>query len=389
MSELKSNVWKYQVFSFLNYFFLTVPYMIIYFQNNFGFNLINIATYMVVFTTTVVIFEIPSGFFADKFGRKYSLIIAVFSQIMAFTIFYFGTNMYVIFLAGFFEGLSQSLISGADSALLYDSLLDMKQEAKYKFVDGRAKFYQETGVITAVLLGSLLVVFGIKTLILISIIIKIIQLLFTFRFIEPKHHKTIATPNVIKIFKESFKDNKLRNLFIYSAIVQGFSNTLYMIYQPYFSETGLTLQSFGLIFAYFSIFTAIGAHQAHRIEKYLGIKKSLILIPVLIFISYIFSGYYFFIFGFIFFAFREFARGYTPPVIGDYLNRLIKSDVRATVLSINGIFARAGYGIISFSFGVYADLFSIREGLLIFGACLLFAILFSLIIFRNGKKTLN
>jgi len=74
----------------------------------------------------------------------------------------------------------------------------------------------------------------------------------------------------------------------------GISNTIFLFYQPYFKAVNLQFELYGIIIAIFSIFTAFTALYAHKIEKKLGIKGSLIFIPVLLIISLFGASLFFF-----------------------------------------------------------------------------------------------
>lgn len=71
-------------------------------------------------------------------------------------------------------------------------------------------------------------------------------------------------------------------LFLYSFFVLGVSNLIFMIYQPYFRATNVSLPMFDLIFAAFSVFAAFAAWNAHDFERRLGIIGSLLIMPLFI-----------------------------------------------------------------------------------------------------------
>ena len=75
MSKVESNIWKYQVFIFIEMFMLFLPYIVFYFQQ-LGFNLSTIMIIIGTFSFVTFIFEIPSGYIADRIGRKNSIILS-------------------------------------------------------------------------------------------------------------------------------------------------------------------------------------------------------------------------------------------------------------------------------------------------------------------------
>jgi MFS family permease len=71
----------------------------------------------------VVVIEVPTGAFADLYGRKTSLMLAALFIVIACVIFGLGNNIWHFMIANIIFGLGVSLNSGADSAFIYDSLL--------------------------------------------------------------------------------------------------------------------------------------------------------------------------------------------------------------------------------------------------------------------------
>jgi len=86
----------------------------------------------------VVLFEVPTGSIADRVSRKFSLVIS--SVIMAF-----GLSLYILCgsflafaLAELLFGLGMTFSSGADSAILYESLSRMEREKEYSKIEAKA-----------------------------------------------------------------------------------------------------------------------------------------------------------------------------------------------------------------------------------------------------------
>lgn len=391
---MKSNIWKFYLFNFLDGFLLYLPFIVYYFQE-LGFSLTNIMLFSAATTIVVLLMEIPSGYIADRIGRKNSLIISVFFHIISMLFLYFTKSFLSLITAHIFLGLCMAFYSGADTALLYDTLLVMKKEKKYSRYYGKSHFSFEVGVISSALIGSLLVKMNITILqiILINIIIQIFLMLFILSIKEPKRHKLIESmpfrkefSMIGKIIKESLHNSKLLGLFLYGFIIMGVSNTIFIIYQPYFRATELPLYTFGIVFALFSMITAFAAVKAHAIEKRLGIFYSLLVMPLLLVGALLGAGIFFVWFGFMFFFLREIVRGMIHTITSDYINQLTSSERRATVHSIGGMFARVGYSIIAISFGFFSERSSIRIMLIITGIILIIlTILISFLIKKKAK----
>ncbi|MBU1201267.1 MAG: MFS transporter [Nanoarchaeota archaeon] len=380
-------------------FALYLPFIVYYFLE-LGFSLGQIAILQSFMAITLFIFEIPSGYIADKFGRKNSLIVSVILQVVSLIILYSATSFFMLIVAHIVLGLAISFLSGADSAFLYDTLLVLKQEHNYKKIEGRASFYGEIAVITSALLGSLIIAFGIKYTILISLIGHVLLLFVAFSFKEPLKHEPIEKVplkkefvNLFSIMKRSLHNKKLLGIFIYSFVVLGISSTIFLFYQPYFKATNLPLYLYGVVFAIFSLFTALAALKVQDVEKKLGIFGSLLIMPVFLVISLIGASFVFVWYGFIFFFFRELVRGFVFPVLDDYVNKLTISNERATVLSVGSMFSRLGLVVISTTFGFLSDSHGIKTMLFVTGFVLLgFTLIIPIFIknkFNNTKHPVS
>src|SRR5262245_2256114 len=126
-ADLRANVWKVCVYCFLMDFSLTAPIWVLYLRDERGFSLTQITLMEVPLFLLIVLSEIPTGAVADRFGRKVSLGIA--SGVLAVSMFIYGvaSSYPVILLSNLAWGLAFTFRSGADVALLYDSLKEAGQ----------------------------------------------------------------------------------------------------------------------------------------------------------------------------------------------------------------------------------------------------------------------
>lgn len=67
--SVKSNIWKMQVLNFINWFLVIIPTLVIFYQAH-GLSMKQVMIIQAVFSISLVLIEIPSGYFADRFGRK-------------------------------------------------------------------------------------------------------------------------------------------------------------------------------------------------------------------------------------------------------------------------------------------------------------------------------
>ena len=77
-----------------------------------------------------LLIELPTGIFADRYGRKLSLLIGGAASFTALATYACAESFSGFLAAELVLGVGTSFISGADSALLYDSLADSHEETE-------------------------------------------------------------------------------------------------------------------------------------------------------------------------------------------------------------------------------------------------------------------
>lgn len=97
-----------------------------------GYSLVEIGIAETVFHIVSLIFEIPSGIFADVFGRKKMLIVSTVMRMIGNIIMIFSRDLAMVCLSIAFQALSYNFSSGSGDALAYDSLKMAKMENEFE-----------------------------------------------------------------------------------------------------------------------------------------------------------------------------------------------------------------------------------------------------------------
>ncbi len=316
--------------------------------------------------------EIPSGYFADLVGRKYSLLITGIFATLSMLTFGLGNNFYHFLLASLFWALAGVFVSGADSAFIYDTLKSLNKENLYKKVWGNTTFYYLIGASAAAVIGGLLggINFRYPFFAMLPLYICLIPLAFS--FYEPKRSKPVSIKNHINDLLKSIKigvlqNKKLKYILIYSAVIASASEISWYLFQPYFKLSGLDVVYFGIVFAAFGLVGALSAKYSHLIEGKFGKNFSLISLFILTGLSYILMGKIIFIFSFVFAFLFQFVGGFSSVVISDYIHQETNSNIRATVLSVKSLFGRVLYAISAPIVGWLVDVYTLPQAFMIIG----------------------
>ena len=343
------------------------------FQELQGLSLSEVFYTKIGFVLSMALLEIPTGYFADVYGRKISLILGSLIELIAITIFAFADNFTLFLIVDILMGIALALHSGATSAMVYESLQEQNRANEYQKIWGDMHSYMMFSMaISAIIGGWVANQYGLEYAIYINIPFVALALLITTLLDEPIREKIVLKRGYQKLFIDDIRDifqssKVLQFIILYSATIYIFNQSIFPAYQHYYMEIGVGLVYFGLIHALFQVVSGFSARYAYKIERNLGIKNILILIPFIVAISYILMGTVIGIWSFIFIFLQQFVRGFREVVVSNYINKIVSSKQRATILSINSLVSKLLIAPMLLLWGFSLKYFSLTQTLLILG----------------------
>ena len=135
---MERNIKLFKIYSLCDELIIIGPIIVLYlFFKGLEFSQI---MYLHAFSAIVIVaFEVPTGVVADKIGRKFSLVLSKILWIVSLSIYIAQSSFEYFLLAEFFFSLGITLKSGADSALLYDSLIYLNRTDEFTEIQGKAR----------------------------------------------------------------------------------------------------------------------------------------------------------------------------------------------------------------------------------------------------------
>jgi hypothetical protein len=109
--------------------------------------------------------------------------------------------------------------------------------------------------------------------------------------------------------------------------------------------------------------SALSSKYAHSIEEYLGKTVSLVMLMVMVVTSLSLMSSFVLSFSFVFIGLQQVVRGFSKPVISDYVNKIVDSETRSTILSTYSLLGRAFQALSMPLFGLVADFYTIPQTL--------------------------
>lgn len=324
-----------------------------------GLSLAEVLTLSSVVMISAMVFEIPTGVFADRYGRKWSVVLSLLIHIGAWVLWFFINSflglvaIYVIF------GLSSSFWSGADEALIYDELKTNGKEKISQRVF--SKYYAVAAVAFAVaaLVGGLIIPEQKLEFFYLPFWMSWGALclgLVVALFIKEQPYSEIGDESINResnMFRQFGigwdvlrHNSKLLRIFLFSIFTTSFA--LFELYQPYFVQSHVATHWFGYALAISSVLTAIVKWYAYKIEEWFGVETGALIMSVIpgliwMMMAFIFNP----VVAIILFVLSDAMGNLKDPILADYRNRHIQGKKRATVLSTLSLVS-SGYFVIMY-----------------------------------------
>jgi MFS family permease len=104
---------------------------VVFLQQQYGFTLTQVTLLDLPFWIGKFIFEIPTGVVADRYGRRLSLAISAGLSSLTWLVFSLSGSFWVLAAAQFAGAFGATFSSGADEALLYETIKALGREQEY------------------------------------------------------------------------------------------------------------------------------------------------------------------------------------------------------------------------------------------------------------------
>jgi MFS family permease len=372
MQQLQSNLIRTLWLGFFQVFLVFMPIAVPFFQSK-GLTMQEVFSLQALFGLVILISEVPSGYVADLVGRRKTLIIgAVFAGIGQ-SLLILADGFWTLALFEVALGISASLISGADIALLYDTELALgRGEQAQRQIVGRLFSIKTISEAAAAVSCSLLLLWSLDAVIYVQALVGWLPLIFALTLVEPpvaRLDQNNHADNMLKICRWLVSSSRVLRLTVLALCIWSLT-TFYAVWllQKLWELQGIDLQHFGYLWAFLCVVASLAGRYAHVAERYLGTTGVLVFIGVAPALGYLgleslgvvgayLASLTFFI-----------SRGFGLVVLKDALNRRVPSQFRATANSLTSFGFRGAFVLTGPIVGYSLDLWGMAPTLLALAA---------------------
>lgn len=346
-----------------------------------GMNLMQIGLLEGIYHATSIVCEIPSGALADLVGRKKSMMLGRICVTISCIIMLFTRNFWWFAISFLLQALGNNFNSGSEEALVYDSMICLGEEKDYIRINGRINTVIEVSQAIATVAGGVLAEYSYFVCYAACTVISLLAFVPVVFMKEPpvlkdgeKEEHLTAGRLVARHFQTSFgilaSDLRILKIVTYFSVVFAAHTLLFFYSQQYYSDMGYNKIQISIIMLFAGFASCLGAILSERLyrrfEKKISVFSAAVIALTLVFYSIgnpvlsigMFIG-------------ANFFNSVLYPIESESLNRIIPSEQRATLISVNIMFFSIVM-IVTFPVaGALADVWSLAPILGAFGALLL------------------
>ena len=316
-----------------------LPVWVIYLTDLRGLTLAQVGLLEAFFWGVAIVSEVPTGAFADRFGRRLTMVAAMAVQAAALALFGLAATFPLLLASYVLWAVGIALHSGNHHAYVYEALAAGGRERGFTELIGRLMAV-ETG---AIMVGS---VFGAALAATTTLQLPILLSAATFAAAvpialamqePPRPSARVASLGYVRTLVDAGgalrRDPALSFMLLLSAsfAIAGAGGLL--LQQPFLQRHGVPIAAFGLLLAPIQLAGILGSLAAHRIpgRAFVLAQGALFVVPG---VAVALMGVVDHVGAFAAFAVFSLAIHIRTPIAVNYLNRRTRSEVRATVLSV-------------------------------------------------------
>lgn len=389
------TLWPFFIYKiFKGCLFITSITFFIFFQEK-GIDYAKTSILLSLVFLLPVFFEVPTGIFADTFGRKISVLIGYFGELLVVAGIILNNNYTILFILFMLWGIVIAFSSGADDAWAIELIPEDNKENIIDIYYSVSASCYSIGMIFAGVLSTIgIALYGQASIWVIDLVVLALIVLI-FIFIKENYSKNSTDKTSIKEFCDTIKEgfNVLRTnknvqniLFgeMFASIsVVGIGN---VVEQKYLIQSGFAEQYWGITISVVSFIAVIIPAIAIQVaKKFSHQKKYLMTVMFLQWLLFFLASLIFNpIFAVIFILlFNSLEEAFNPINIA-FFQKEIPSSIRATIGSL-----RSMSNSLSATFGIFSAGFIVEYTTTKYAMIIMSLFIFIALFFYNKIKTLE
>lgn len=346
----------------------------LFWTDDIGMSVTTMMTVQAFFGLSIALFEFPSGYVADRLGHRLAVLLGSALVLGGWFVYTLAGDLWSVVAAELVLGVGYALISGADSALLYEALKEQRREVEFGRWYGRMRFIGQIAEGTSALCAGYLYAHWNRLPFAAEVGVWVLSLLVVLRLREaPRAHEE-SMPHLRRmgwIVRESLVVRReLRSVLLMTVLLSLCSFVPVWLIALYAKDAGMPTPWIGPFWAVANYVVALGSFCSERIGTRLGLKRAMLLCIALTWFGYVGLAASHALYGVLFYFALTFMRGLQMPLLHHEEQRLIPSGDRAGFVSFRSFLFRGSFVVLGPVVGRAVEAFGQRPVLLVTGTSL-------------------
>jgi len=345
---------------------------------------------MGAFALANFILEIPTGVIADLIGKKKTLLIGRSMYVIEILIIAFMNGFWPFLIAKVISGIAVSFVSGANEAMLYDTLKKQGRVHEHKKVTGIMFTLTNISMAFVFIIGAYLFSINNKLPAFVSLPFIVVGVILTCFLQEPyKSKKKVTFTNAWLHFKEGLAcvrhNPVLKYLIAFSMVIVALIDINTSVSSAYFEKILIPVAYIGAFAFAASMLIALVSRKVHTLEHRIGDKRSLQLILALMILGMLLMSLLIQYYGVLFYFIISISVGFYFVLVNHYVNVHVDTAHRATIISIKHMAVQLAAFLLFPMFGHVTKKYSMGTAYWAFGIFLVAYSVFLYLYSRNIK----
>lgn len=370
-----------------------VPVLLPYFREELGLTFHQFILTEAAFAASLVTFEVPSGWLADRWKRSSTLRLSALLWSVGIILLWTADSFLQAALAQAVMGFAQSLGSGTDSALLFDSLKAVGREKDYLRYESRKHGFGLGTLAVASLFSGVLYSLSPNVVFAFDLGSFMICGIISLFLVEPPRGDEEAQSEtgwsiLIGAFNDIKSDAVLPRLLCVGAGIFGATSVATWSHQAYYVSLGVPVTWFGPLASCGFLIASLGSFSMPRFSRFVGVNAQFfwywLAAVSALFTAGIGHAVWFIPLLFV----TPLVWGMGGPALVEQINTRVPSARRATVLSLAAVSQRFVFIPLAHLIGIVVDAegagvatLGLGTFILVFGGSALIA----LFVFRSDR----
>jgi MFS family permease len=320
------------------------PVFYVYYEERVGLAVATILFVQSYYLGVRSLLDLPLGALADRYSRRACLVLYALGLIVGSALVLAWPTFAGVVVAETIFAVGGAAKSGADSAFLFDALKTGGRLDLYTRAEGRAQAIVSLASGATAVAGGLLAAADLRLPYVATAAAAALSAALVWSMHEGHGTRDGSRPPLRRLLREAAAvtaaSRTVRWVIALATLTVVASHVYYYLQQPYLRAVGIPLALFGVVFALGKVVTALVSNAAHRVDAALGARGAAAVMSITPVVGLSVMSAVTAPAGAALLLTRGVLDGLWQPLTNVYLNRLVDSRVRATMLSAQSLVSR-------------------------------------------------